>query len=246
MTGRSCGVCGDVATGRRRGSAPTAVPRSTPPSSIARPATTRRPLARRPGRTGGREPAPIADETVAADLGAESIESSRPVRRIVPLALMAVAATVGAMALAAGDPADDATRPRPVPTLDGTLRNDAPRPIPSATPTARVHDDTRDPSPTPVATPAPIDPGDLPAMEATHLAVIGERRRSSSSISAPGSGRSRRQRRPSRWMRTPSVVASSSSPRTGPGRSRPPWRRGDRSGRAAIAGFGLWSARRSS
>lgn len=155
MTGRSCGICGEVTADAARYCGHCGAPLDAAVVSLDRAPDT--------GDATG-HPSPSGSE-------AHVVTSRRPSRLLVG-ALGALLA-IGAVALIATD-GDDAAAPLPRPTPDWTLRNDAPRPVPSATPTERPTA-TLLPSPTAGATPAPVDPGDLPPMEATHVAVIGER-----------------------------------------------------------------------
>ncbi|MFN3215930.1 MAG: hypothetical protein ACE367_05510 [Acidimicrobiales bacterium] len=154
MTGRSCGICGE-ATADARYCGHCGAPLDATVVS----------LDTEPGTGNATDPSPSGSD-------AHVVTSRRPSRLLVGAVVALLA--IGAVALVAADRGDDDAAPLARPTPDGTLRNDAPRPVPSATPTERPAATLR-PSPTAVATPAPVDPGDLPPMEATHVAVIGER-----------------------------------------------------------------------
>lgn len=150
MTGRSCGICGDVTADAARYCGHCGAPLDATVVS----------LDREPG-----------DYPSPSDSDAHVATSRQPSRLLVG-AMVALLA-IGAVALIATDGGDDDAAPLTRPTPDGTLRNDAPRPVPSATPTERPTATPR-PSPSGVPTAAPVDPAGLPPMAATHVAVIGE------------------------------------------------------------------------
>lgn len=151
MTGRSCGICGEVTADAARYCSDCGAPLDATVVSL------------------DREPAPDP-----SPFGTDShVTTSRQPSRLLVGVVVALL-TVGAVALLIGDGGDDDDAPLARPTPDGTLRNDAPRPVPSATPTERPTP-TQRPSPTAVPTAAPVDPGGLPPMEATHVVVIGVR-----------------------------------------------------------------------